>query len=100
MRQGRWWKSQITWLAAFLLGLAMVLGAGAITPAPAQTIFNDVDDYWAGDCIQSLASRNMIEPTPDGLFRPDSPTTWGDYAMLVSRTFPDRITVPALPTSP
>ena len=98
MQQGRWLKSQITLLAAFLLGLVMVLGTGPITPA--QTVFNDVDKHWAGDCINALASRNIIERTPDGWFRPDSPTTWGEYAKLISRTFPERITIPELPSLP
>ena len=100
MHQGRWWKSQIILLGAFLLGLAMVLGTGAMAPAPAQKAFNDVDNHWAGDCINALAGRNILEWAPDGLFRPDSPSTWDEYAMLVYRTFPERITVPELPTLP
>ncbi|MDJ0704774.1 MAG: family 10 glycosylhydrolase [Leptolyngbyaceae cyanobacterium MO_188.B28] len=97
MLQGRWWKSQIALLTAFFLGLGMMLGTGAMTSAPAQTVFTDIENYWARDCINDLTRRNILEQSPDGLFRPDSPTTWGEYAVLVSRTFPERLTIPELP---
>lgn len=51
--------------------------------------FNDVQGHWAQACIEELARQQIILGYPDGSFRPDEPLTRAEFAVLVSRAFPN-----------
>ncbi|MCS7291465.1 MAG: S-layer homology domain-containing protein [Gloeomargarita sp. SKYBB_i_bin120] len=66
------------------LGGASGLSLLLITPSFA---FRDTRNFWAENCIQQLASRNIIGGYADGTFRPDNPVTRAEFATMVSRAF-------------
>ncbi len=53
-----------------------------------NTIFSDIQNHWAQECIRQLASRNIIRGYEDGSFRPNAPVTRAEFAALLSRAFP------------
>jgi S-layer homology domain len=79
---------------ALLLALGVTAGAAApiMMPAPAfaQSSLTDVSaNYWAGQFIQELASRNIITGFPDGSYRPDEPVTRAQFAAIIRKAFPN-----------
>ncbi|MDY6804447.1 MAG: S-layer homology domain-containing protein [Cyanobacteriota bacterium] len=61
-----------------------------IRPAAAQTIFEDIKEHWARDCIQGLIEREIISGYyEDGTFRPNSPMTRAEFAATIARAFPN-----------
>ncbi len=79
---------------ALLLALGVTAGAAApivmTAPAFAQVSLSDVSsNYWAGQFIQELASRNIIAGFPDGTFKPDQPVTRAQFAAIIRKAFPN-----------
>jgi hypothetical protein len=76
-----------------LLGIGAISFAtapGAIAPtAVAQPTFSDIQEHWARNCIQQLATREIISGYPDGTFRPLSPVTRAEFAAFVDNAFPN-----------
>lgn len=74
---------------------------GPTVLAQANPLPGDIDDYWAGDCIDELARRGAVlindlqPPSPDDIpsadlarFYPDEPATWGVVTTMLNRSFP------------
>jgi hypothetical protein len=45
------------------------------------------NDYWAKPAIDSMVSRNIINPLPDGSFQPDTPVTRAELAVQLQKVF-------------
>jgi uncharacterized lipoprotein YddW (UPF0748 family) len=58
------------------------------TPAVAQVQGSDLQGHWARSCMTALASKNIVLPSSDGLFRPNAIVSRADYAATVQRAFP------------
>lgn len=98
----RWRQGWPRRLASFLLALLLSVGLGQGVPllaqeapsaeADAETLPalppRDVDDYWAGDCLQQLAAAGLVIPNDQGQVFPNAPITWGDYIELLNQVFP------------
>jgi|GEM_PF-4988004 len=47
-------------------------------------VFNDVQQHWAGEDIQQMANKLIVDGRPDGSFAPEQPITRAEFtAMLV-----------------
>ncbi|MEQ9622607.1 S-layer homology domain-containing protein [Coleofasciculus chthonoplastes] len=51
--------------------------------------FPDIQTHWAKDCINQMASRNLVTGYPDGTFRPNGSITRAEFAVLMLNAFPD-----------
>jgi len=61
-----------------------------IRPAGAQTVFEDIQDNWAKDCIVQLIEKQIISGYyEDQTFRPNSPMTRAQFAATIARAFPN-----------
>jgi WD40 repeat protein len=61
-----------------------------IRPAGAQTVFEDIQDNWAKDCIQQLIEKEIISGYyEDQTFRPNLPMTRAQFAATIARAFPN-----------
>ncbi len=61
-----------------------------IRPAGAQTIFEDIQDNWAKNCIQQLIEKEIISGYyEDQTFRPNLPMTRAQFAATIARAFPN-----------
>lgn len=49
---------------------------------------DDIQGYWAKDCIEILAQQGIVAGYPDGTFRPDNPVTRAEFAALLTLAFP------------
>jgi len=56
-------------------------------------LFSDLENHWAGSCINQLAQRNLIRGYPDGTFRPNAPVNRAEFAALLLNLFPDILPV-------
>ncbi len=56
--------------------------------ASAQSSFYDIQGFQNRACIENLAQRQIITGYPDGSFRPRSPVTRAQFAVMVSQAFP------------
>ncbi len=52
-----------------------------------NSIFSDIQNHWAAECIRQLQSRNLISGYPDGSFRPNAPVTRAEFAALIGKAF-------------
>ncbi len=52
-----------------------------------NSIFSDIQDHWAQECIRQLQGRNFISGYPDGSFRPNAPVTRAEFAALLRKAF-------------
>ncbi|WP_413160605.1 WG repeat-containing protein [Capilliphycus salinus ALCB114379] len=50
-------------------------------------MFYDIQNHWAKPCIVELAKRNLVSGYPDGTFRPNSPVTRAEFAVLMFNCF-------------
>ncbi|WP_242032886.1 family 10 glycosylhydrolase [Oscillatoria sp. FACHB-1406] len=57
--------------------------------AQSQMQLNDIQNHWAKDCIQQLASDGIISGYSDRTFRPDRPVTRAEFAAIVNKAFPN-----------
>lgn len=80
----------------FLAGLLTFLLLWAAVPFPAwaqsgaQTEFTDLilpngQAHWASAIIEAMAAGAIVDPSPDGKFRPDDPVTRQDFALWLAR---------------
>lgn len=61
-----------------------------IRPAGAQTVFEDIQDNWAKNCIQELIEKEIISGYyEDQTFRPNLPMTRSQFAATIARAFPN-----------
>lgn len=51
-------------------------------------MFSDITRHWASQCILALAQRRIISGYPDGTFRPDVELTRAEFAVLMTKVFP------------
>jgi hypothetical protein len=76
----------------------------AVSPAPAPAPvavapeFKDVaKDFWGQGYISELHKRGILNDFGEGKFDPTKPITRGEYAMILTRAFPDKPAItPAL----
>ena len=64
-----------------------------VPPAPvaAAPAFKDVPkDFWAQGYISELQKRGILNDFGEGKFDPTKPITRGEYAMILTRAFPDK----------
>jgi S-layer homology domain/WG containing repeat len=52
-------------------------------------LFSDLENHWAGSCINQLAQRNLIRGYPDRTFRPNALVNRAEFAALLLNLFPD-----------
>ncbi|NEO28211.1 MAG: S-layer homology domain-containing protein [Kamptonema sp. SIO4C4] len=50
---------------------------------------NDIQGYWAQQCVNYIVGQGIMKPFPDGTFRPNLPVTRGRFADIIVRAFPD-----------
>ncbi|NLM96627.1 MAG: S-layer homology domain-containing protein [Halanaerobiaceae bacterium] len=62
----------------FLYLLIITLSVSAIEPT-------DISNHWAQDYILNLVNKEIMEIYPDGLFKPDQPTTRGEFAVALAK---------------
>ncbi|PSN11400.1 hypothetical protein C7293_24400 [filamentous cyanobacterium CCT1] len=55
---------------------------------PARVIPVDIQNYWARDCITTLAQLGVVTPDRSGRFYPDDDILWGDYIALLNQISP------------
>jgi hypothetical protein len=53
------------------------------------TRFSDINNHWSQACILALAERKLISGYPDGTFKPDGSITRAEFAVLMSKVFPN-----------
>jgi len=51
--------------------------------------FADIQQHWAKACIAQLAEEKLVSGYPGGDFRPSSPVTRAEFAVLMGNAFPD-----------
>jgi len=51
--------------------------------------FADIQQHWAEPCISQLASEKLVSGYPGGDFRPGSPVTRAEFAVLMANAFPE-----------
>ncbi|MCW3795755.1 S-layer homology domain-containing protein [Paenibacillus sp. LS1] len=57
---------------------------GDYTIISMNKVFNDVQQHWAGEDIQQMANKLIVDGRPDGSFAPEQPITRAEFtAMLV-----------------
>ncbi|MEK3923929.1 InlB B-repeat-containing protein [Paenibacillus sp. FSL K6-2393] len=57
---------------------------GEYTIISMNKVFNDVQQHWAGEDIQQMANKLIVDGRPDGSFAPEQPITRAEFtAMLV-----------------
>jgi hypothetical protein len=54
---------------------------------PVVKLSDVANDYWAKPAIDSMVSRNIINPLPDGSFQPDTPVTRAELAVQLQKVF-------------
>ena len=87
-RPDRFCPDRMVTRAQMMAFLARALGEGA-SSAPKTNRFTDVPDgAWYRPYVERLADLGVVEPYPDGTFRPFEPLTRRDMAVLVTRAFP------------
>ena len=87
-RPDRFCPDRMVTRAQMMAFLARALGEEA-SPAPAVGRFTDVPDgAWYRPYVERLAALGVVEPYPDGTFRPLEPLTRRDMAVLLTRAFP------------
>ncbi|KAM3097804.1 family 10 glycosylhydrolase [Phormidesmis sp. 146-12] len=95
MATRRW---RFLWIC-LIMGLLTLTGvfSSRLEPASAQVRFNDIQNYWAKACIESLAQKKILNGYPDGNFRPNASVTRAEYASLMVTAFPGIVnaTLPA-----
>ena len=78
-------------------GIACLLGLGftvqLVSPATAETQFNDIEDHWAKSCINELGNRRILNGYPDGSFRPNTPVNRAEFASLLLTAFSEKESV-------
>jgi len=52
-----------------------------------NSIFSDIQNHWAQECIRQLAARTIISGYPDGSFRPNASVTRAEFAALLGKAF-------------
>lgn len=52
-------------------------------------VFSDIQNHWAYNCIYKLENLEIIKGYPDGTFRPETPVTRAEFAVLMGRIYPD-----------
>lgn len=55
---------------------------------PPSALITDINDYWARDCIRTLADRRVVGTVTEGRFMPDERITWADYTGMLNYVFP------------
>ncbi len=58
-----------------------------------NSIFSDIQNHWAAECIRQLFARNYISGYPDGSFRPDAPVTRAEFAALLRKAFANALPI-------
>ena len=87
-RPDRFCPDRMVTRAQMMAFLARALGEGASSD-PAAGRFTDVPDgAWYRPYVDRLADLGVVEPHPDGTFRPLEPLTRRDMAVLLTRAFP------------
>ncbi len=56
--------------------------------ALARNTFVDIQGYWAQNCIEQLAQRDILTGYPDGTFKPNAPLTKAEFAAILLKAFP------------
>ncbi len=51
--------------------------------------FPDIQTHWAKDCIAQLVDRAIVRGYPDGSFKPDNLVTRAEFAILLTKAFPN-----------
>lgn len=52
-------------------------------------MFPDIQTHWSKDCIQQLVDRAIVRGYPDGSFKPDNLVTRAEFAVLLTKAFPN-----------
>ncbi|MEM9542531.1 MAG: S-layer homology domain-containing protein [Cyanobacteria bacterium P01_E01_bin.42] len=50
---------------------------------------NDIQGYWAQQCVRQIVRQDIMETFPDNTFRPNLPVTRGQFADILVAAFPD-----------
>ena len=59
---------------------------GDLLPDRDQPLFTDLEDHPAAGAVALLASKNIVQGAPDGLFHPDEAITQPAYLVMLLRT--------------
>lgn len=87
-RPDRFCPDRMVTRAQMMAFLSRALGEEA-SSAPAAGRFTDVPDgAWYRPHVERLADLGVVEPYPDGTFRPLEPLTRRDMAVFLTRAFP------------
>lgn len=87
------WHSTLAWPATWVIAAGALMPWAIAPSARAQSRFNDIQGHWAQTCIEQLANRQIITGYQDGSFRPASPVTRVEFAVLISKAFPNTVPV-------
>ena len=87
-RPDRFCPDRMVTRAQMMAFLARAVGEGT-SSTPTTSRFADVPDgAWYLPYVERLADLGVVEPYPDGTFRPLEPLTRRDMAVLLTRAFP------------
>ncbi|MDB9311718.1 S-layer homology domain-containing protein [Spirulina sp. CS-785/01] len=81
-------KRQLLIISAIVSFTLALLGAGR-TMAKSPTLPEDIQGYWAQQCVNYIVGQGIMKTYPDGTFRPNLPVTRGKFADIIVRAFPD-----------
>ena len=96
-RPDRFCPDRMVTRAQMMAFLARAVGEGT-SSTPTTSRFTDVPDgAWYLPYVERLADLGVVEPYPDGTFRPLEPLTRRDMAVLLTRALP-HISSAATPT--
>ncbi len=54
---------------------------------PSDSIFSDIQNHWASECIRQLSARTIISGYPNGSFRPNALVTRAEFAAILGKAF-------------
>ena len=76
-------KSALLFLAFFALNALHQKALAQTAPS-----FSDAENTWAADCIQNLATNQVINGYGDRTFRPNAQVSRGEFAAMLQKAFP------------
>ncbi len=82
----------LAFTTAFLLKMTFAqqtLAQQTLAQSPPQTLpFTDTANTWAADCIQDLATKQIINGYGDRTFRPNNQVSRAEFATMLQKAFP------------
>lgn len=84
---------RLRWLAASVIGLAILFLATGSSASKAPISLSDVKGHWAEADIRWAVQSNLVLGYKDGTFKPDNPVTEAEFLAMLLRIYPNAMNV-------